>query len=108
MIASGQRSVNRLLAKVDRLGHIPKETERFRAAIDEANKKHKALERFIKYVTYYCAWLELADGRLEAVCTNRAPKQHPTGRPNDSGYTKLEEVSMQLIKLRNKRLAKNS
>ena len=34
MIASGQRSVNRLLAKVDRLGHIPEQTERFRAVVD--------------------------------------------------------------------------
>ena len=40
MIASGQRSVNRLLAKVDRLGHIPVETERFRTVVNETKEKH--------------------------------------------------------------------
>ena len=52
MIASGQRGVNKLLGKVDRLGHISEETERFRAGIEEAKEKHRLLERFSKYLIY--------------------------------------------------------
>ena len=73
MIASGQHSVNRLLAKVDRLGHIPEETERFRAVVNEAKEKHRLLERFSKYVTHSCAWLESADSRLESIRADRTP-----------------------------------
>ena len=107
MIASAQRHVNKLLAKVDRLGHIPEETERFRAVVEEAKEKHRLLERFSKYLILSCAWLDSADGRLKELSANRAPKQQPTKRPDVKGCAKLEEGFLRLVKLRDERLAKN-
>ena len=107
MIVSMQRHVNKLLAKVDRLGHIPEETERFRAVVEEAKEKHRLLERFSKYIIHSCAWLDSADSRLNRLRTNRVPKQQPTKRLDVSGCAKLEEGFLRLIELRNERLAKN-
>ena len=92
---------------MDRLGHIPEETERFRAAVDEAKEKHRLLERFSKYVMYSCVRVESADSRLEAVRANHTPTQQQTERSNKSGCAKLEEGFLRLIELRNEQLAKN-
>ena len=60
---------------------MPEETERFRAAIKKAKERTNALERFNKYVTYSCAWLESANSRLEAVLENPAQEhQHQNSK----------------------------
>ena len=96
-----------LLAKLDKLGHIPAETERFRAGMEEAEEKRRLLERFRKYLIHSCAWLDTANSRLEGLRANRAPKQQPTERPDIRGCTKLEEGFLRLITLRDERLAKD-
>ena len=86
-MATGQRHVDKLLAKVEKLAVRPEETERFRAGIERAKKMAADLGRFKRRVDYSCAWLGSAGSSIESL--------------------RSAEGFQRLIKLRDERLAKN-
>ena len=97
MVVSGQRHVDKLLAKVDKLAVRPEETRKFRATIEKAKGMTAALGRFRTRVANSSAWLESAADSIASVRANRAPKQQHPERSNDSGCAKSDEAFLRLI-----------